>query len=333
MLRRPDEIKLIIVDPKMVDMAAYRGIPHLLTPVVTDIQKAEAVLNWAVNEMERRYKLYSLTGARNLTAYNKMKKEEILKIMADAGNPAIFHDGEIPYPMPYIVVVVDELADLMFASPKEIEFSITRIAQKARAAGIHLILSTQRPSVDVITGLIKANVPTRIAFKVAAKVDSRTILDMNGAETLLGHGDMLYVPPGTAKAVRGQGVYISDAEINDIVEFCKVQGQPVFSTSLEKAQAGGGDAEGGEIGDIEDGLEDAIRVTCETQRGSASLLQRKLGFGYNRATKMVETMEMLGVVGPYEGSKARQVLMSIEEFESIGGLKGILERHEKQKGG
>ncbi len=327
MLRKPEQVKLVIVDPKMVDMAAYKGIPHLLTPVVTDTQKAENVLNWAVTEMERRYKLFSLVGARDLKTYNKKTKEAVQASLEEAGNPPVYGNREVPFPMPYIVIIVDELADLMFASPKEIEGAITRIAQKARAAGIHLTLATQRPSVDVITGLIKSNIPCRIAFQVAAKVDSRTILDMNGAEHLLGKGDMLYLPPGTSKTKRAQGVYISDEEIRDVVDFCKAQAEPIFTPAVEKPSTGASS----DIGEIDESLDDAIRVTCETQRGSASLLQRKLGVGYNRATKLVETMEILGIVGPYIGSKAREVMVTAEDYEEMGGLEGLLQKYESEK--
>ena len=326
MHKTPDEVKMIIIDPKMVDMAAYKSIPHLLTPVVTDIQKAESVLNWGVGEMERRYKLFSISGARDIRSFNSLKKEEVLTSLEESGNPNIYQNIDIPHPMPYVIVIVDELADLMFSSPKEIEFAVTRIAQKARAAGIHLVLSTQRPSVDVITGLIKSNIPCRIAFQVAAKVDSRTILDMNGAETLLGRGDMLFLPPGTAKATRAQGVYVSDTEINAVVDFCKGQAKPAFSRALKKAQS----QQQSSLGDLDEGLEDAIRITVESQRGSASLLQRKLGYGYNRATGVVETLAVLGVVGPHKGSKARDVLLTPEELEDIGGLQGLLDRYEQQ---
>jgi len=325
MHKKPDEVKLIIVDPKMVDMAAYKSIPHLLTPVVTDIQKAEAVLNWGVAEMERRYKLFSISGARDIKSYNKLTKDSVLKSFEESGDPNIYPDKNIPYPMAYVVIVVDELADLMFSSPKEIEYAITRIAQKARAAGLHMMLSTQRPSVDVITGLIKSNIPCRIAFQVSAKVDSRTILDMNGAEALLGQGDMLFLPPGTAKAIRAQGVYVSDDEITAVVDYCKAQTKPAFSKALSKARS----KSSATLGDLDKGLEDALMITIESQRGSASLLQRKLGYGYNRATGLIETLAMLGVVGPHKGSKARSVLMTPEEVDELGGLQGLLDRYEE----
>lgn len=281
---RPDEVKLIMVDPKMVELSVYNGIPHLLTPVVTDPKKASYALRKVVQEMEKRYELFAHTGAKDIERYNQMS----------------------PNPLPYIVVIVDELADLMMVSPADVEDSITRLAQKARAAGIHLILATQRPSVDVITGVIKANIPSRIAFGVSSQVDSRTILDMAGAEKLLGKGDMLYLPMGSSKVTRIQGCYVSDREVEAIVNFIKKQEEPKYAEELTI-----NDGEVSEDPTMEDDLyEKAVELVVESQTASVSLLQRRLRVGYARAARLIDMMEANGIVGPYEGSKPREVLVT-----------------------
>lgn len=284
----PDEVKLILVDPKMVEMTLYNDIPHLLCPTVTDPKKTTAALSWVVGEMEKRYRTLSQEGVKNIHGYNQK------------GNQ-----------MPYIVVVIDELADLMLTSAKTVESAITRLAQLSRAVGIHLVLATQRPSVNVITGVIKANFPARVSFKVASKVDSRTVLDMNGAETLLGKGDMLFFKPGDAKPTRGQCSYVKDEEIRRVVEFIKEQRKPVFNEEVLKPQAGTGPGGTGEKDEIYD---DAVRVVVETNQASVSILQRRLGLGYTRAARIIDMMEQAGIVGPYVGSKARDILVDREQW-------------------
>ncbi|HWP35397.1 MAG TPA: DNA translocase FtsK, partial [Thermodesulfobacteriota bacterium] len=307
----PDEVRLLMVDPKMLELNVYDGIPHLLLPVVTEPKKAAAALRWGVTEMERRYRLLAEAGVRNIDQYNR----ELAEAQA-AGRPfpprrgAAPDGGEEPGPperLPYLVIVVDELADLMFAIGREIEESIARLAQKARAAGIHLLVATQRPSVDVITGLIKANFPARIAFQVASKVDSRTILDTNGAEHLLGQGDMLFLPPWTSKLQRIHGAYVGEAEIRRIVDFLKAQAEPEYDESILE---GADDDEGDPVddGEVDPKYDEAVRIVCEARVASTSLIQRRLRIGYNRAARMIERMEREGIVGPGDGSKPREVL-------------------------
>jgi len=286
----PDEVKLILVDPKRVELTQYNGIPHLLAPVIVEPEKVVSALKWAIVEMETRYKKFAQMGARNIKSYNKMVDEE---------------------KMPYILIIIDELADIMFYSPAEVEDAITRIAQMARATGIHLIVSTQRPSVEVITGLIKANIPCRIAFNVSSMIDSRVIIDMPGAEKLLGQGDMLYIPPDQAKPTRIQGAYISEEEIRKLIKFIKQTNlSPQYTEEVtekyETSKVGGGieaDEERDEF------FEEAVRIVCRHQRGSASLLQRKLSIGYARAARILDQLAEVGVVGPHQGSKARDVLV------------------------
>ncbi|VEE15743.1 DNA translocase FtsK [Ectopseudomonas mendocina] len=314
----PEEARMIMIDPKMLELSIYEGIPHLLCPVVTDMKEAANALRWSVAEMERRYKLMAAMGVRNLAGFNRKVKDAI-----DAGTP--LHDplykresmdDEPPYlkTLPTIVVVVDEFADMMMIVGKKVEELIARIAQKARAAGIHLILATQRPSVDVITGLIKANIPTRMAFQVSSKIDSRTILDQGGAEQLLGHGDMLYLPPGTGLPIRVHGAFVSDDEVHRVVEAWKQRGAPDYIEDIlagvEESGSGfeGGGGEGGE-GSEEDPLYDeAVNFVLESRRASISAVQRKLKIGYNRAARMIEAMEMAGVVSSMNTNGSREVL-------------------------
>ncbi len=291
----PSEVKFILVDPKRVELTGYNGIPHLLAPVIVEPEKVISALRWVLSEMDRRYKLFAEAGVRNIDGYNEMSGFQAL---------------------PYIVVVIDELADIMLFSPVEVEDAITRIAQMSRATGIHMVLATQRPSVDVITGLIKANIPSRIAFAVASLVDSRVILDTQGAEKLLGKGDMLYLPPEQAKPLRIQGAFVSDKEVNELVSFLKNQGiEPQYTeevTTMTKAGVAGLPGAGSDIDDL---FKEAIKIVCQYDRASASLLQRRLSVGYARAARIIDQLEAAGVVGPAEGSKPRDVLVqNADEF-------------------
>jgi len=312
----PRHVRLLFIDPKMLELSVYEGIPHLLAPVVTDMKLAGNALNWCVGEMERRYKLMSTLGVRNLAGYNA-KLGEAKKAGKPLTNPFTL-TPDTPEPldeMPFIVVVIDELADLMMVTGKKIEELIARIAQKARAAGIHLILATQRPSVDVITGLIKANIPSRIAFQVASKVDSRTILDHMGAETLLGQGDMLFQPPGTSQPLRVHGAFVSDHEVHRVVEHLKSAGEPQY---VEGILEGGIEAEGGDGVSVESGdaeadpmYDQAVAVVLQTRRPSISLVQRHLRIGYNRAARLIEQMERAGLVSPMQTNGNREVLVPV----------------------
>ena len=310
----PRQVRLVLIDPKMLELSVYEGIPHLLAPVVTDMKLAATALNWCVAEMERRYRLISTLGVRNLASYNNRVAEA-----RKAGRPLLNPFSltpDTPEPieeMPLIVVVIDELADLMMVTGKKIEELIARIAQKARAAGIHLILATQRPSVDVITGLIKANIPSRIAFQVASKVDSRTILDQMGAETLLGQGDMLYLPPGSGHPQRVHGAFVSDGEVHRVVEHLKAQGGPQYLDGILDAAGNGEDDEGLRIdsagGDADPMYDQAVAVVLKTRRPSISLVQRHLRIGYNRAARLIEQMERAGLVSAMQTNGNREVLV------------------------
>lgn len=303
---RPDEVRLILIDPKMIELSIYEGIPHLLLPVVTDPKKANLALKWAVREMERRYKLLADVNARHIAGYNKkMAAGEIKNKEPDLGamEEPVVHDGKLPQ----IVIVIDEFADLMMVSSKEVEESVCRLAQKARAAGIHVILATQRPSVDVITGIIKANFPARIAFRVTSKHDSRTILDCNGAERLLGMGDMLFAPPGSSKLIRLHGAFISEEEITRIGEFLKKQAKPRYNEEILKNVPEGNGLEADDE-DLDEFYEQAVRQVCETRRVSISSIQRQFRIGYNRAARIVEQMEHRGVVSSPNGQGQRDVL-------------------------
>ncbi len=291
--KTPSELRFVMVDPKMVEMAAYKGLPHMLTPVVTDVRKASVTLNWLVTEMERRYQIFAQCGTRNIQAFNTRKISPDADVIPD-----------IPKTLPYIVLVIDELADLMSVAQDKVENAITRLAQLSRAVGIHLILATQRPSVDVITGVIKANFPARISFKVSSKVDSRTVLDVNGADKLLGKGDMLFMKPGDAKPTRGQSTWVSDEEINQTVEFIKKQQGPQYLAEIDTAHEGKSSVRQMEKDELYD---EAVQVVLETRQASVSVLQRKLRLGYGRAARIIDMMEQEGIVGPFSGSKPREI--------------------------
>ena len=332
----PRDVRFIMVDPKMLEFSMYEGIPHLLLPVVTEPKKAALALKWAVNEMERRYRLMADKGVRNIDSYNRKLQleeeelashtapdEEIIEELEEVieGEDSALPEEPLPFVeddlideqehshLPYIVVIVDELADLMMVAGREVEEHIARLAQKARAAGIHLILATQRPSVDVITGLIKANLPSRISFQVSSKVDSRTILDCNGAESLLGMGDMLYLPPGTSRLQRVHGAFVSDPEVQRVVDFLKKQGKPVYEKSILEMKDSD---DKGDLNDeeLDERWEDALRLVAETRQASISMVQRRLRIGYNRAARIIELMEREGMVAPSDGtSKPREIYL------------------------
>ena len=295
--RKPEEVKLLLIDPKMVELSIYNGIPHLMAPVVTDMKKAAAVLRWAVREMEARYKAFAASGKRDIKSYNEARPKAA---------------------MPLIVLIIDELADLMMTAPDDIEESISRLAQMARAAGIHMVLATQRPSVNVITGSIKANVPSRISFAVGSQIDSRTILDMAGAEKLLGKGDMLFAPIGANKPIRVQGAFISDDEVEHLVEFVKAQREPEYDDTVTQEAEKETEKESSEENDIyrDELLERAVNLVMESGQASVSMLQRRFRIGYTRAARLVDTMEDLKIVGPSMGSKAREILMSPEQAKA-----------------
>ena len=300
MKARPDEVKFMMVDPKMVELSVYNDIPHLLIPVVTNPRKASRALQKVVDEMENRYELFSKVGARNIAGYNAKVAEY------NASQPEYKQ-----IPLPLIVVIVDELADLMMVASKEVEDAIIRLGQKARAAGIHMILATQRPSVDVISGLIKANVPSRIAFAVSSGTDSRTILDENGAEKLLGRGDMLFKPIDENHPVRLQGSFISDEDVERIVTFVKNQAEADYDDNFDPGEVSENDMDSGsESGQGDPLFEEAKALVIETQKASASMLQRRLSVGFNRATRLMEELEAAGVIGPAEGTKPRKVLLN-----------------------
>ena len=318
MTRRPDEVRMLMIDPKMVELTPYKSLPHLMHPVVTDMKKAEAILAWAVDKMEQRYTLLARAGVRHLTQYNSLGRDELLKRL----QPASEEEADaIPTTMPFIVMIADEIADMMMTAGKEIEQYIIRLAQKSRAVGIHLILATQKPTVDVITGLIKSNLPARIAFQVASRTDSRVVLDECGAERLLGNGDMLLLSPGTSLTQRGQGTFVSDDEIGRVMATVGTN-EPQYAkelVNLQPAASGDSPAKGPTAKDRDELYEAAVEVVIREGRGSVSLLQRALGVGYGRGARMVDFMAEDGIVGQYAGSQAREVLMTMEEWAAAQG--------------
>ena len=318
--RTPDDLKLVLIDPKMVELSVFSRLPHLLCPVVNDMRKAEAILAWLVEKMDERYRLLSQAGVRNIAGYNRLTREEIV---AHFGAETEEQQARLIYHMPHIVVIVDELADLMMVAAKEVETHVTRLSQKSRAVGIHLVMATQRPSVDVLTGLIKSNLPIRISFQVATRVDSRTILDSMGAEKLLGQGDMLFMTPGAHKFVRAQGAFVSEKEIQTVLDFVTEKAEPAFHRELVQLK---GQTEE-EIASADDdvfahGCDDelydqAVEIVLANERGSVSLLQRRLGIGYGRAARLIDQMAEDGIVGHYAGSQARECLLTLEEWEAL----------------
>ena len=310
MTQRPDRCKLILVDPKMVEMSQFKSIPHLMSPIITDVQRAEKILDWAVTKMDERYELLAEAGVRNIAGYNRLTPEEIeqrFQPTSDAERAAI------PKQLPYIVIIIDELADLMMTSPKEVEHHLSRLAQKSRAVGVHIVVATQRPEVKVVTGLIKSNLPCRIAFRVASRMDSRIVLDQNGAEVLMGQGDMLFLPPGSAKLLRAQGTLLEEDELHAMIEYLGTRAQPEFHPQLMQLPAGAG----GENGERDELFDDAVRIILESGRGSVSLLQRRLSVGYSRASRLIELMAEAGIIGAYKGSVAREVMMTLDEWEAL----------------
>lgn len=313
--RSPHDVQMILVDPKMVELQMFAAVPHLMLPVVTDMKQATNVLLWAVEKMEGRYEHFKNAGVRNIKGYNALGEEGLRKALGDG-----FDEERTPRHVPYIVLVIDEMADLMMTSKKEAEMAITRLAQKSRAVGIHVIVATQRPSTDVITGVLKGNLPTRIAFQVASKIDSRVILDVSGAEKLLGQGDMLYNPPQTSQIKRAQGALVEDHELQAIVDFVCTESAPTFSQELIQAATGARSGTLSASGSEQDDMYDeAVRVILKSRRGSASLLQRALGVGYTRASRLLDLMTQEGIVGDHKGSKAREILMTLEDWEEMHG--------------
>ena len=315
---RPDEVKMLMIDPKMVELSSYNGIPHLMAPVIIDVKKAAGYLKGAVKEMENRYELFAAVGAKNITQYNQM-------CLDDPGD-----DPEHPRkPLPYILIFIDELADLMMVAPTDVEDAICRLAQMARACGMHLVIATQSPRVDVITGLIKANIPSRIAFAVSSQIDSRVVLDYAGAERLLGRGDMLYHPTGYSKAVRAQGAWIDEKEIEQIIRHVKAQGKPVYTAEEVPVEIGGKKGGGGsaaaekaegEPATAADAIfPQAVRVVIEHGQASVSILQRRLRCNYNKAARLIDMMEERGFIGPHQGSKPRDVLISLPQWQELFG--------------
>ncbi len=307
--RRPDEVKMILIDPKMVEMTAFNTIPHLMSPIVTETHQAVQILEWATVKMDERYALLAEARVKNIRGYNSLGTEQIIERF----NPSTpEEEAKIPKRLPYIVIIIDELADLMMTAPKEIEAYIVRLAQKSRAVGIHIVLATQRPQATVVTGLIKSNMPTRVGFRVAARMDSRIILDQNGAETLLGEGDMLFLKPGTSDLIRAQGTFVDDREVKRIVKHLKEIAEPQFHPELTQLnRISATDMPKDEM------FDEAVRVVLETKRGSVSLLQRRLNVGYARASRMIEMMASLGILGEYKGSQAREVIVTLNEYEQM----------------
>ena len=307
--KRPDEVKMILIDPKMVEMTAFNTIPHLMCPIVTETQMAVQILEWATVKMDERYALLAEARVKNLAEFNKLDADEILRRFNPSSED---EEAKIPKSLPYIVIVIDELADLMMTAAKEIEAYIVRLAQKSRAVGIHIVLATQRPQATVVTGLIKSNMPTRIGFRVAARMDSRIILDQNGAETLLGEGDMLFLKPGTSDLIRSQGTFVDDGEIKRIVKHLKDVASPQFHPELTRLKTvDTSDMSRDEL------FDDAVRMVLQSKRGSVSLLQRRLNIGYARASRIIEMMAASGILGEYKGSQAREVIITLDEYERI----------------
>ena len=308
--QRPDHVKLILVDPKMVEMAQFQDVPHLMCPIINDLARAESVLEWAVTKMEERYEILREAGVRNIAGYNHLSADQIIERFKPANDQ---EQAQIPMHLPYIVIIIDELADLIITASKEVENYIIRLAQKSRAVGIHLIVATQRPSVNVVTGLIKSNLPCRISFRVASRQESRIVLDQNGAETLLGRGDMLFLQPGTDQLIRAQGAMIEDHEIKSVIDYIRKQAQADFSPELSRLSYTDADGQA-----IRDPLFDkAVEMVLASDRASVSLLQRRLGVPFARAGRIIEMMAESGIVSADRGSQARDILITTAEWKAI----------------
>jgi S-DNA-T family DNA segregation ATPase FtsK/SpoIIIE len=311
MTRTPEQVRLILIDPKMVEMAAFENVPHLLCPIVNDMRRAEDILEWAAVKMDERYELFKETGVKNVTGYNRLTAEEIYQRLGAVSDE---ERAQIPTHLSYYVLVIDELADLIMTSSKEVEMYIIRLAQKARAVGIHMLLATQRPSANVVTSLIKANMPCRISFRVASRLESRIVLDQNGAEVLLGQGDMLFLQPGTSSLIRAQGSYVDEDEIRTVVSALRKSAEPRYSTELVRLSAApvdGGDGERDEL------FDQAVEIVLSTERGSVSLLQRRLQIGYSRASRIIDQMAEAGLLGDYKGSQARECLLTLDDWYAM----------------
>ncbi len=310
MTRAPSEVNLILIDPKVVELAAYKDVPHLICPIVTEVTKAEGILDWASTKMDERYALLAEAGVKDIRSYNRLGYDALCERLQPTTPDEM---TKIPVRLPYIVIMIDELADLMMTSAKEVEFYLCRIAQKSRAVGIHLIVSTQRPQANVVTGLIKSNLPSRIAFRVSSRLDSRIVLDQNGGEVLMGQGDMLFLPPGSSKLVRAQGTFVDDDELRAVVKHCREQRAPEFHPELVRMPGEGG----GGLDERDELFDQAVDIVIATGRGSVSLLQRRLTIGYGRASRLIDQMYAAGIVGEYKGSQAREVVVTAEEWEAI----------------
>ena len=309
--RTPKDVRMILIDPKMVEMAAFEKIPHLLCPIVNDMRQVEEVLEWVASKMDERYEMLKEAGVRNIVGYNSLSKTELYKRFAAE---TVEEKAHVVTHMPYYVIVIDELADLIMTASKEVEGHIIRIAQKARAVGIHMILATQRPSVNVVTGLIKSNIPCRASFRVASRQESRIILDQNGAEVLLGQGDMLFLQPGTSNLIRAQGTYVDEGEIRALVHHVRRSGEPEYLDELVKIQTAGVDPDNGQRDEM---FNEAVEIILSSQRGSVSLLQRRLQVGYSRASRIVDQMAQAGILGDYKGSQARECMMTLEDWYAL----------------
>jgi S-DNA-T family DNA segregation ATPase FtsK/SpoIIIE len=309
--QRPDLVKLILLDPKVVEMAPFKDIPHLMCPIINDTGRATSVLEWACEKMDERYEILAEAGVRNIKGYNALTREELVERFKPSSPE---EEAKIPKQLPYVIIIIDELADLMMTSGKEVEGFIVRLAQKSRAVGIHLVVATQRPQANVVTGLIKSNMPSRIAFRVASKMDSRIVLDQNGADLLLGQGDMLFLPPGASKPTRGQGTFVDDREMKESVKVVRALAEAQYEPELMQIRAGTTVDEEAAKDELFDA---AVRVVLETKRGSVSLLQRRLTIGYSRASRLIEAMASAGIVGSYKGSQAREALITVEEWDAM----------------
>lgn len=310
LLKAPDQVKLILVDPKMVEMSQFKDVPHLMCPIITDMERAEKILEWAVTKMDERYELLAEAQVRHIAAYNSLGEEELFRRFRPE------NEGEkraIPLQLPFIVIVIDELADMMMTAAKEVEHHLSRLAQKSRAVGIHIVVATQRPEAKVVTGLIKSNLPSRIAFRVASRMDSRIVLDQNGAEVLMGQGDMLYLPPGSHKLIRAQGTYLEDAEVHRIIDDLTTKARPEFHPELMRIRS----SDPTSILERDPLFDQAVRIVLESKRGSVSLLQRRLTIGYSRASRLIEQMSDAGIIGSFKGSQAREVTMTVAEWDSL----------------